>query len=171
MSGPRARFVALNVAGGIAVLGSYVLGLSGGAEGIWGGVPESWRPVYTVSMLLAAAGYFLFTYYFLMRFEPAPDEDAGWSAVMACYALVLVCSALWLPLTSRMLASPSSGLFAMIRIDLLLVGMGAVGLLLILLGRRARDGSVAFWFAVAGLLPFCWQTAVLDALVWPAFFP
>jgi hypothetical protein len=25
--------------------------------------------------------------------------------------------------------------------------------------------------AVIGLLPFCLQTAVLDASVWPAFFP
>jgi hypothetical protein len=171
MSGPRTRFIALNLAGGIAVLASYVLGLSGGAEGIWGGVPESWKPVYTGSMLLAAAGYFPFTYYFLTRFDPAPDERVGWSAVLVCYALVLVCSALWLPLTSRMLTTPSSGLWAMIRIDLLLVGIGAVGLLLILLWRRARDGSPAFWLAVVGLLPFCWQTAILDALVWPAFFP
>ena len=51
--------VAVNVVGGTAVLGSYWLGLAGDPEAgtkLWGGVPESIRPAYTVSMLLAIAG-------------------------------------------------------------------------------------------------------------------
>ena len=53
----------INVLGGIAVIGSYVLGLnaqSGGANVLWGGVPVGIRPVYTVSMIISAIGYFAF---------------------------------------------------------------------------------------------------------------
>ena len=51
----------LMVIGGIAVLGSYVFGVknqAGGTSLLWGGIPQAIRPVYTVSMLVAATGYF-----------------------------------------------------------------------------------------------------------------
>jgi hypothetical protein len=176
MTRDRVGFVALNVAGGLAVLGSYALGVSlmDDPGRMWGGIPEGWKPVYTVSMLLAAAGYFPFTWYFLTRVDPARARiggAGGWGVVLACYGLVLVGSALWLPLTARMLTHPSPALWTLIRLDLLAVGAGAVGLLVSLVVMRPRDRSAAFWAAVTGLLPFCWQTAVLDALVWPAYFP
>ena len=53
----------INILGGAAVIGSYVFGLkgqSGGANVLWGGVPNSLRPVYTVSMILSALGFFCF---------------------------------------------------------------------------------------------------------------
>jgi hypothetical protein len=58
----RRSLLALNVIGGTAVLASYVVGLGAvPGDALWGGVPESLRPLYTVNMFLAAAGYFLFT--------------------------------------------------------------------------------------------------------------
>ena len=53
----------INILGGAAVIGSYVFGLngqSGGANVLWGGVPNNIRPVYTVSMILSALGLFRF---------------------------------------------------------------------------------------------------------------
>lgn len=175
MTRSHATFVALNVLGGIAVLGSYVHGLTTTPDPgrIWGGIPESWKPWYTRSMLCAAAGYFPFTYFFLTRVDPDHVRIGpwGWRAVLACYVAILAGSALWLPLTFRMLERPSPGLWMLVRIDLVVVGAGAVGLLVGLLVMRPRDRSPLFWAAVLGLLPFCWQTAVLDALVWPSYFP
>ncbi len=46
------------------VLASYVHGYVTNPDirwDIWGGIPSSLRPVYTVSMLGATAGFFLFT--------------------------------------------------------------------------------------------------------------
>jgi hypothetical protein len=40
-----------------------------------------------------------------------------------------------------------------------------------LLAVRGDSTSLAYKLAVAGSLAFCLQTVVLDALVWPAFFP
>ena len=54
---------------------------------------------------------------------------------------------------------------------LALVAVGSLGLWLTLWQLRPREGGVAFWLAVVGLTAFCFQTAVLDALVWTALFP
>jgi hypothetical protein len=61
-------------------------------------------------------------------------------------------------------------MWAAVRVDLAFVGLGALGLLVSLL---TLDSPVprGRTLAVIGLLPFCLQTAVLDASVWPAFFP
>ncbi len=166
--------IGLNVVGGSAVLASYVMGL-GAVPGdvLWGGVPDSIRPLYTVNMFLAAAGYFFFTSYILFRLDPDTTRVAGrfgYWIFHVLYALVLIPSALWLSLTARMAEEPGLFAWALVRIDLALVAIGAVGLLacLISLGSRAPKGRR---WAIAGLVPFCLQTAVLDALVWPAFFP
>jgi hypothetical protein len=168
--------IALNLIGGTAVLVSYAFGLfsdsSAGAD-LWGGVPEGLRPIYTVNMFLAAAGYFLFTPYILFRLRPETTRIAGrfgYGLFHILYALVLFPSAIWLQLTEVMIAQPTVGMWAVVRIDLAFVGLGALGLLvsLLTLSSPVPRGRT---LAVIGLLPFCLQTAVLDASVWPAFFP
>lgn len=57
------------------------------------------------------------------------------------------------------------------RLVLAVTGLGSVGILAAIVAARPRPGGVAFVLAVAGCLLFCLQTAVLDALVWPAYFP
>jgi hypothetical protein len=171
----RLGLLALNVFGGAAVLASYAWGALARPEAmgaLWGGVPEAVRGLYTAQMFLAAAGYFLFTPYILLRLDPARTRIAGrfgYRSFTLLYALVLLPSAAWLPLTVQMLASPSAALWGAIRVDLALVGLGSLGLLaaLLALGAGAPRGRA---LAVLGLLPFCLQTAVLDGLVWPHFF-
>jgi len=168
------RFVILNVLGGTAVLGSYAHGLSThplSRSALWGSLPEAWRPIYTVSMLLAAAGYFAFTSLFLLRTDPERRRvgQRGFGVVLTCYAGVLVGSTLWLPLTFHMLAAPTALLWVVIRLDLLTVGAGSLGLLVVLL-RMPEERDWWWALAVGGVLLFTWQTLVLDALVWPAYF-
>jgi len=166
--------IALNVVGGSAVLASYAVGLGAvPGDALWGGVPDNIRPLYTVNMFLAAAGYFFFTPYILFRLDPETTRVAGrfgYGIFHLFYALVLFPSALWLPLTAHMAEQPGLAAWACVRIDLALVALGALGLLasLISLGASAPKGRR---LAIAGLVPFCLQTVVLDALVWPAFFP
>jgi hypothetical protein len=173
---PRRRsLLVLNAVGGAAVLASYAWGLRGEGVGaaLWGGVPEGLRPLYGANMLLAAVGYFLFTPYVLLRLPPEGARFAGglgFGVFHALYALVLLPSALWLPLTAHYLAQPSAGLWAALRLDLGLVGLGSLGLLACLLALPGDAPRGRAW-AVAGLVPFCLQTALLDALVWPALFP
>lgn len=166
----------LNAVGGAAVLYSYYAGMVGtGAVGaaLWGGVPDSLRGLYTANMFLAAAGYFLFTPYLIFRVAPdaiASGEHARLARIGLYYALVLLPSALWLPLTAQVIAEPSTAAWLTVRVDLLLVAAGAIGLLAETLVSRPR-GAWSRRLAILGLLPFCLQVAVLDALIWPAYFP
>jgi hypothetical protein len=169
----RRSLLALNLVGGTAVLASYAWGL-GTVEGesLWGGVPEAIRPLYTANMLLAAVGYFLFTPYILLRLDPGSTRIAGWGYGIfhLLYALVLLPSALWLPLTAHFAAAPGPAAWAAVRIDLALVALGSVGLLCCVAALPASSPRGRA-LALIGLVPFCLQTAVLDALVWPALFP
>lgn len=171
------RLVGLVVVGGTAVLGSYVHGLGSNPEtrgGLWGGVPGAWQAFYTANMFLAAAGWFAFTSYVLFRVptgEPRVAGRFGFGLFTGLQAVILVGSALWLPLTFRMLDSPSAGLWALIRLDLLAVGVASLAIIAALLVLSPRESPGWHRLAVIGAVFFSLQTFVLDALVWPAYFP
>jgi hypothetical protein len=143
------------------------------AGDFWGGVPDGLRSLYTVNMFLAAAGYFAFTFFLMYRLKPTTGGSSrfGLGTFNALYALILIPSALWMPLTLAMLESPSDGLWWAIRLTLAAVGIGSLGLLVGLVAVRPSPPSLAHKLAVLGSLAFCFQTAILDALVWPAYFP
>jgi hypothetical protein len=175
---PRLRSLLwLNVISGSAVLGSYAHGLLANPlvrGDLWGGVPHALRPLYTASMLIAAAGYFAFSYFVFFRLDPARTRVAGrfgFGVFHALYALILVPSALWLPLTFEMIASPSAGLWLAIRCVLATVGVGSLGLVAAIASARPSESRVARAVALAGAAAFAFQTAALDAVVWPAWFP
>src|SRR5512140_1248083 len=103
---PRKRpMFVINVLGGAAVLGSYAYGLRTNPNALnvlWGGVPASIRPFYTLGMFLAAAGYFAFIYFILFRLDP--DQTRVWNRpgfgiFNILFAAILIPSALWMPLT------------------------------------------------------------------------
>lgn len=169
MFSSRSSLLWINLLGGIAVLGSYAYGLAANPltrGDVWGGVPDALRPVYTVNMFLAAAGYFAFSYFVFFRVDPA-----RLGVFHPLYLLILLPSALWLPLTFAMLEGPSPLLWWTIRGTLALVGLGSIGLLVALVAAPAREATGARRLALFGCAAFCIQTAVLDAIIWPAFFP
>lgn len=175
MHSQKKTWLAINVVGGAAVLGSYVHGLATHPEtrdGLWGGIPAELQAVYGVTMWLAATGYFFFSYYFLARTDA--DEVRfgryGFGLVNALYAVIMIGSAAWMPLTFAYLESPSSAMWLAVRVDLLLVGAGSIGLMVALFTMRPRAEGTAGVLALLGLLLFALQTAFLDPLVWPQFF-
>ena len=171
----KKTWLAINVLGGMAVLGSYIHGLTTHPEtrnALWGTIPEPLQAVYGVTMWLAAGGYFLFSYYFLVRTD---GEDVrfgrlGFGLINVLYALIMLASALWMPLTFAYLANPTPGVWLLVRADLLLVGVGSIGLILALFTMKPRAEGLAAVLALLGLLLFALQTAFLDPLVWPQFF-
>jgi hypothetical protein len=176
MHAQKKAWLAINVVGGAAVLGSYVHGLATHPDtrnALWGTVPAELQAVYGVTMWLAAGGYFLFSYYFLLRTDPDTvrfGSRFGFGLVNALYALIMVTSALWMPLTFAYLQSPEPGLWLAVRADLFGVALGSIGLLVALFTMRPRAEGLAGVLALLGLLLFCLQTAFLDPLVWPQFF-
>jgi hypothetical protein len=173
----KRRLVWIVLLGGAAVLVSYAysLGLTPATQAaMWGGVPPALLPAYVTSMALAMVGYFAFTYFLLFPADPDRVRIAsrfGYGLFHGLYLIILIPSALWLPLTSAMVQQPSSFLWLGIRLVLALVGVGSVGLLLALVALRPRQPTRAYWLAVAGSVAFCFQTAVLDLFVWTSLFP
>ena len=171
----KKAWLIINVVGGVAVLGSYVHGLATHPETrgeLWGSMPVELQAVYNVTMWLAAAGYFFFSYYFFVRTdaEEVRFGGFGFALVNALYALIMVTSALWLPLTFAYLDAPSNALWLTVRIDLFGVAAGSIGLIVALFVMRPRAEGRAGVLAVLGLLLFLLQTAFLDPVVWPQFF-
>lgn len=169
--------------GGAAVLGSYAWGLlapagKGGGAGLaaalWGGLPSALLPAYQANMVLATAGFFVYTCFLLLRVDPGSVRIAGrfgFGIFAVLYAGILIPSSLWMPLARAMLRQPGDLLWWAIRGILALVGLSSVGLTAALLALKPREPRRAYWLAVAGSVPFALQTVILDALLWPAFFP
>jgi hypothetical protein len=166
----------INIFGGTAVLGSYFQGIlahPGAAETLWGGVPQIIRPFYTAGMFLAAAGYFAFTYFILLRLEPRQAriiQRFGFGAFNALYAAILLPSALWMPLTFLAVERSSLSLLWSVRIVLAIAGLASLGLLFSLWKVEPRRPLWAHRLAIVGSAAFCIQTVILDAIIWVAFF-
>ncbi|OGO67419.1 MAG: hypothetical protein A2Z49_02025 [Chloroflexi bacterium RBG_19FT_COMBO_56_12] len=166
----------INLIGGTAVLGSYAWGAlthPGAADVLWGGVPQGIRSFYTAGMFLAASGYFAFSYFILFRLPPKDTQVAGrfgFGVFNAIYAAILIPSGLWMPLTFLALDQSSPVLVWVVRLDLALVAVASLSLLFTLISVRPRQPVWAHRLAVIGVIGFCFQTVILDAVVWGANF-
>jgi hypothetical protein len=135
----------------------------------FGGVPNNIRPVYGISMILAALGYFAFIYYILFRLVPGEVSIAGtfgFSLFYAIFLVILIPSALWMPLTNMYAGNPSISVWIGVRTVLALVGLASIGLFLALLSLQGKAPGVSYWLAVVGSGYFAFHTAVLDAIIW-----
>jgi hypothetical protein len=174
----RAQWIVLviNIVGGVAVLGSYWHGLRSipnAADALWGGVPAGARPLYTVAMVGATLGYFVFGFHLLFGVDASAMElpfGLGYSVFSAVFVIILLPSALWLPLSAAYIAEPSEGLWWAIRGVLWLVATGSVALVALLYGLRSTSPEFFWWPAVIGAGLFAFQTAVLDGIVWVALY-
>jgi len=171
----KKAWLAINAIGGTAVLGSYAHGLLTHPETrgeLWGSIPPELQSVYGVTMWLAAAGYFFFSYELAVRADAKAVRFGpfGFGLINALYALIMVAAATWMPLTFAYFEHPSDALWLAIRMGLFAVGSGSIGLTIALFTMRPRAEGISGVLALLGLLFFCLQTAFLDAFVWPLFF-
>lgn len=166
----------VNLIGGIAVLGSYVLGFAfqpNASQVLWGQVPAAIRPLYTVFMFLAALGYFAIIYFILFRLNAQQARIAGklhYSAFAIIFAGILVPSALWLPLTFLAVEQSSTVLLFAVRVVLWLVAISSLALYFAIQKVEPRHPLWAHWMARIGSISFCVQTVLLDAIVWVYYF-
>lgn len=173
---PRKRtLIALQLVAGPAVLASYVYSFGrypALVDDMWGGVPDAIRGVYTAWMFAAATGYLVFTAAFVFRTDAASARvlGRGYGMLLPLYALVLLPSAAWMPLTGAMLEGPAPGLWPLVVAGLWLTLAGSLGLLVATLLSEtgwSRPWRVA---AVVGAAAFCVQTVGLDGIVWVWLF-
>jgi hypothetical protein len=167
----------INLIGGVAVLASYAIGIMTHPEtrgALWGDVPQALMPYYTISMFSAAAGYLAFTYFIMFCLNPAEVtvvDSFSYDLFLWLYALILVPSALWMPLTFIMIGHPALLTWLGVRFVLGITGIASLLLLAVLILVQPAAPVWAHRIAVIGCAAFCVQTAILDALVWTAYFP
>ena len=109
----------------------------------------------------------------MFRLTPAAarvGDRFGFGAFNLLFAAILIPSAQWMPLTFAAAEASSQVLFWAVRVVLAAVGLASLGLLAALLNTRPRQPLWAYWLAVIGCAAFCLQTAVLDMVVWSAYF-
>lgn len=168
MSAAKIAILVINLLGGAAVIGSYILSLAGnnkGANAFWGATPANIKPIYTVSMLLSAASYFAFMYFILFRLN---FSSISLPLLITAFLGILVASAFWMPFTNMYLSNGIVWLWLAVRLSLVIVGLAAVLLAGLLI---AYSGSgTSYWLAVVGSCYFAFHTAILDMLLWPVFF-
>ena len=161
---------------GAGVIGSYIQGIAanpGGAEKLWGNVTGGLRIFNYITMLLAVAGFFMFTYYLFFRTDPSVAKvvgDLNFWVFIIIYALILLPSAFWMPLTFNVLTTQNTWAWVADRAVLFIVGFASLGLTVALLTLQPRISDVAYWMAVAGSVLFCIQTLIMDAFIWAANF-
>jgi len=169
-------FYTINILGGISVLFSYAHGLINHVElhdHLWGGITEFIRPLYTINMLLATAGYFFFTSYIInkmFRNKKNQYKKIHFVIINILYAGIIIPSAFWMPMTCQVLTYSSDWLWIEIRIILLIVGLSSSGLILFFFFSKIRTNDWHYIAGVIGLISFWIQTMILDALVWPYYF-
>jgi len=163
MNTDRRAFTTVQLLGGVAVLGSYAWGLTRHADianQLWGTIDPAWIPWYASCMPFAAAGYLAASAY-LLRTSGALKGCA------LAFTLFLSTSALWMPLSLLALLTGDETLSPLIQLDLAVAALSCLWI-----GRHlwtvaeGRGGQIA----LAGWAALCWQTVILDALVWPRFF-
>ena len=176
MDGQSIALLLINIIGGAAVIGSYVVGLrgkQGASSALWGGVSERLRPVYTVSMLLSAAGYLAVLYFLFFELDPGEvtiGGRAGFTVLYPIFALMLLPSAVWMPLTRRYVDEPRKATWIGVRVVLFVVGAASIALAWALLTLQPDGQGSAYWAAAVGSIYFAFHTFVLDALLWAALF-
>jgi hypothetical protein len=174
-TGKKPLWLLVNLLGGLAVIGSYLAGFllrPGAGEVLWGRVPAWLQPAYTVGMFLAAAGYLLIAFH-LLRLQERGLHIWGkpaFSVFSVIYLLILVPSALWLPLTFLAVDQGSNLLAWLVRADLTLVAAGALSLLFALGKIQPARGHPWRLLLVIACLAFCFQTVLLDAIIWSSLF-
>ena len=165
-------FLAINIIGGILVLGSYYLGLKGGkgTDTLWGGVPKNIRPIYTLFMLVCAIGYFTFFFYIMRGLGVGSISNTffwGEKIFLILFAILLLFSSFWMPLVNLYISDPKTGIWVLVRIVLFVVALASIGIFIALLTVTPKHSGVFYYASLVGLFWFSIHTGVLDALLWP----
>jgi hypothetical protein len=168
---PFLLFLLINILSGPLVILSYILGIgSNDINILWGGVPKELRGVYSLSMVLGAISFFIFSIYILKNLRIKGYLIAYSSYINLFYLLILIPSALWIPLVSNMVMSPSDITWIGIRSVLIIVALGSIGLLLLLIKTSPKIKSRLYYLSIIALIWFIFHTGILDAIVWPSLW-
>jgi hypothetical protein len=167
-------FFLVNLVGGIAVLGSYVVGLyiyPDFRNALWGGVTGGWKTLFTVSMFFAAAGYLIFCY--SMTISDAADESSflGRHTYSILAAFFLFSASVWMPATLKYLAT-NDNLWWILSVISLWTTAASLCFLTVSFGLSNYEGigTLQFSLTLVGIIWITFHCLVFDAIIWVTKF-
>ena len=167
-------FLVVNLLGGCAVLGGYIVCLSAypqHGEALWGGIQGDLRNVFIASMLLAASGYLVFCFY-VIRLDGLSGEQSIslhlWATVTS--SIFLLSAALWMPATISFIHLGHTVLWVVAVTSLWATAGSLVGLTAIFALNSELPTTLGRYIAILGIGYITFHCLVLDALIWVRLF-
>lgn len=125
-------------------------------------------------MVVAAAGYLVYTFRLVFRVDPLRVRIAGrfgFGLFHALLTFILIPSAAWMPMTLRYIEQPSPLLAVVVVAGLWATGLASLAMIGALASMTPREPAGLARASVAGAVAFAGQTFLLDSCVWPLLFP
>ena len=167
---------------GPIVLASYWFGVSRMEDPmlLWGGIPESVRPINTFCMFIAATGFLIMWWSFLYKWDSASVEELNWpwrdnnsgghTRLLLALLLVMIPSTFWLESTNFHISNDYSWTPYLVVGVLFLAAIGNILLGLLAWSAYKKGMEGAIWAVIgAGMLAI--QVIINDAIWWSLKFP
>ena len=171
-------FLIVNIVGGSAVLGGYLiclyLLLPDQRETLWGSVQGLWKPVFVVSMLIAAAGYLAFSYVILFKSNPMEFSsrflDTKHAVSIICM-IVLISAATWMPATITYLKTSNSIWWIISVTSLWITVISLFAATTVVMAFPLAIPSAFYrMLAISGISYITFHCLVFDAIIWVSKF-
>jgi|TARA_B100001142_G_scaffold219604_1_gene217798 hypothetical protein len=173
----QTQFLLINIFGGIAVLGGYVIALINNPETrneLWGGVPENLRLWITAFMFISAFGYCFAMYYLI--FDEGLSLDFFWGKfdyklIRILLIIFLLTAALWIHTTFLYIESGSKFHWGLVQFELWLTGVSVFLIMLGIASATKVENSNLHFYSIIGLSTISFHCLILDAFLWLNKFP
>jgi hypothetical protein len=170
-------FLAIIISGGRAVVFSYIWGFKSGISinSFWGNVPVRLRGLYNVSIFACALMFFVFTSFIFINLGGTtvrfvPESFLGDKAFHILYAVIMLFSTVWMPLTASMISKPSKLIWIGVRAALALVGLSFLGITVLLIMAYSGAAGVYYYLALISAAWVTIHTGILDAVIWAHYW-
>lgn len=174
---PQSTFVLANIIGGVAVLGSYALGLSlypQYREALWGNVHGNLRLIFALSMLLAAAGYLIFCYVYIRQVGSDPywqRKHLGSYSISWLSIVFLASASFWMPGCIAYIHTRQVIWWVVSVTSLWITALSLLAMTWVTSGSLwAPTPTVSKYYSVVGLAYTTFHCLVIDAIVWVYLF-
>ena len=160
-------FFLVNLVGGLAVLGSYCVGLylyPDQRTALWGGVVGNWKTLFTTSMFFAAAGYLVFCY--TMTISDGANESSflGKYTFIILAAAFLFSASVWMPATLQYLDTKNE-IWWITAASLTCMGLAFH------FTEFPNENLFQNSVTLIGIIWVTFHCLVFDAIIWVAKFP
>ena len=177
MSTQQVLFLTINLIGGLAVLGSYIIGLGmfpEYREALWGEVRGNLRTGILISMIFAALGYLAFCYVALFQNGLEDFNKSDWFnsyTISILVGIFLISATFWLPSAIAYLHFSNTYWLVICIASLWSTAISLAVLLGIVITSDVKIiSSASHYVAIIGIGLITFHCLVFDAIIWSIKF-